>query len=258
MADFRKWILVLAVVAALAAPASAQVGFSCSTTPTTPVLIRENGLAELVGAVELQCSGGVEGQTSQANIQIFMAPTPVTNRVVDGAATECPSGFACVTDALLTVTGALPAVVPGLLQRNLVPGVQNNSILFPNITLPQGTTSIIRITNVRVAAPAVSGTLLPTQVFELVSTSPITAFPITNPQQLVAFVQPGLIFTTDDDSLSFAQCVTRARSEAFRVTFQEGFSSAFKTEADESGQSTAGVETAAGTDAPDSTANSGT
>lgn len=80
MADFRKLILVLAVLVAVAVPVSAQTTFSCATTPAVPQLIRASGITELVGAVELQCSGGTAETNAAANIQVFMTPTVVTNR----------------------------------------------------------------------------------------------------------------------------------------------------------------------------------
>lgn len=263
--DFRKCFLALAVLALVVVPASAQTTtpFSCVTNPGQPPLIRDGGLAELVGDVVLRCSGdapvpvsGPPATQITTNIQIFMSPAQVTNRVKasTNAPAECPTGISCVTDALLLVTnGTTGALVPqtvgqatnpyigpivGLLQSNLVTGdVPNtrNSILFPNVTLPYGTTTFIRITNVRVAAPAASNTALPTQVFELVSTNPFGAFPITNPTQTVAYVLPPLQFTTracDDSgfaSLTFQQCYNQARSPlAFNVKFTEGFALAFK------------------------------
>jgi hypothetical protein len=264
MADFRKWFLVLAVLAIVALPASAQVPFSCVTNPGQPPLIRDGGLSELVGDVVLQCSGDAPiGNTTgiiTTNIQIFMSPAQVTNRVKGGTVGECPTGISCVTDALLLVTRSTDgsifpqpigqAVNPytepivGLLQSNLTTGdVPNtrNSILFPNVTLPYGTTTFIRITNVRVAAPAASNTSLPTQVFELVSTNPFGAFPITNPTQTVAYVQPPLQFSVRSCSdgsaaiTTFQQCISQPTSPiTFNVKFTEGFALAFKPRGDAS------------------------
>lgn len=133
--------------------------------------------------------------------------------------------------------------VPGLLQQNLVPGVGNNSLLFPNVTLPQGVQSFVRIQNIRVLAPSVSSTLLPQQVFEVLSTNPtgtnVQPFAITNPQQLVGLVQPGLVFSTSTSAVSFPQCisvdVTKLTKPAFTMTFTEGFASSFKTQDQEAG-----------------------
>jgi hypothetical protein len=264
MADFRKWFLVLAVLAAVAIPVSAQTStpFSCVITPGQPPIIRDGGLSELVGDVVLQCSGsapnGSAATSITTNIQVFLTPTDVTNRVKSGSlGIECPTGIACVTDALLLVTDSVlgnivnqgvgqftsPYVLPivGLLQSNLSTSDAantRNSILFPNVTLPYGTTTFIRITNIRVVAPAASNTSLPTQVFELVSTNPFGAFPITNPTQTVAYVQVPVQFATrkcDDSgtvSTTFQQCISQPVTPiTFNAKFTEGFALAFKPRA---------------------------
>ncbi|HOQ47100.1 MAG TPA: hypothetical protein PK157_17410, partial [Bryobacteraceae bacterium] len=106
MADFRKWFLVLAVLALVALPASAQAPFTCTATPGSTPTIRDAGLTELVGDVVLTCSGGVPNETITTNFQIFMSPTQVTNRVKKGEASECPTDIPCVTDALAIITNA--------------------------------------------------------------------------------------------------------------------------------------------------------
>jgi len=256
MADFRKWFFVLAVLALVAVPASAQP-FTCVTNPGQPVIIRDGGLAELVGDVVLACHDGTVGVTSLINFQVTMTPTTVTNKVQSGGTvngtSECPTGIACVTDSLLLVKDiggndfdaiAYPTVtrlpVVGLLQSNLVGGdIPNtrNAILFPSVTLPQGTTSFVRFTNIRVVAPpaSIGGT---TYVFENVTTNPTGAVPITNPSQTVAQVNPGIQFVTRtcaDGSgavTTFQQCIGQPRSSTdnitFNVKFTEGFAGAFK------------------------------
>ena len=256
MADFRKWFLVLAVLALVAVPASAQP-FTCVTNPGQPVIIRDGGLTELVGDVVLNCHDGSAGTTQTINFQITMTPTDVSNRVKAGGTvngtSECPTGIACVTDSLLIVKDiggndfdvvAFPTVtrlpILGLLQSNLVGGdVPNtrNAILFPTVTLPQGTTSIVRFTNVRVVAPpaSIGGT---TFVFENVTTNPFGAVPITNPSQTVAQVLPAIQFVTRTCTdgagavTTFQQCISQPTSAfdniTFNAKFTEGFAGAFK------------------------------
>lgn len=285
MADFRKWFLVLAVLALVALPASAQAPFTCTATPGSTPTIRDAGLTELVGDVVLTCSGGVEGEFITTNFQIFMSPTQVTNRVKAGNASECPTGIACVTDALAIITNAagLPVrqesqpnpeagTVVGLLQSNLAAGDtpnSRNSILFPAITLPQGSTSFIRITNVRVVAPPVSNIAIPTQVFEFVSTNPAGVVPIANSTLVVAFVQPGMQFAARNAAdngpanLSFTQCNAEPRSVDpgydFIAKFTEGFPLAFKTQVQETGRVPSPLVSAiGGTVMPDPTASTPT
>lgn len=281
MADFRKWFLVLAVLAIVAMPVSAQVNFGCSASTTaggTPT-IRDGGLTELVGQVQLTCSGG-SGDPITTNIQIFMSPTQVTNRVKAGTAAECPTGIACVTDAVLQVqnsAGTVTGNIVGLLQSNLAAGdtpASRNSILFPGITLPQGTTTTIRISNVRVVAPPVSNIAIPTQVFEFVSTNP-TTIPISPATNTVAFVQPGMQFAAKAldgqaaASLSFTQCVSQNASIKtidFLAKFTEVFPGAFKTQDTAPFSETGPVSTVTpvaltaigGTTAPSNVATTGT
>jgi len=70
MADFRKWLFALAVVALLAGltvPASAQNNVTCSVQQATDNLIRSQGYTEQVGDVVLSCTGGVP-YTNGANL----------------------------------------------------------------------------------------------------------------------------------------------------------------------------------------------
>src|SRR6266436_5945213 len=89
MADFRKWIFALAVVALLAGftvPASAQTPpFSCNANAGVPPIARAEGYTELVGDLILNCTGGVHTEFGQpvppVNFQIFLN-TNVTSRIL--------------------------------------------------------------------------------------------------------------------------------------------------------------------------------
>jgi len=266
---------VLAVLALVALPASAQTPFTCTATPGSTPTIRDAGLTELVGDVVLTCSGGVPNETITTNFQIFMSPTQVTNRVKRGTPAECPTGIDCVTDALAIIAnaqGRIKGVAVGLLQSNLAAGDApntRNSILFPTITLPQGTTSYIRITNVRVVAPPASNSAIPTQVFEFISTNPAGEVPIANSTLVVAFVQPGLQFAARDAAdngpanLSFTQCNAEPRDANpdydFIAKFTEGFPGAFKTQDQETGRVPVSlVKAIGGTEMPSPVATDGT
>jgi hypothetical protein len=87
MADFRKWLFALAVVALLAGltvPASAQSTTTCVTQSATNLLARAEGYTEEVGDVLLACTGGTPtaaGQpVPQINIQIFLSQN-VTSKI---------------------------------------------------------------------------------------------------------------------------------------------------------------------------------
>jgi len=93
MADFRKWIYALAVVALLAGstvPASAQGAFQCNANANPPI-VRAEGFTELVGDLTLTCVGGTPTTANQIvpqiNFQIFLS-TNVTSRILAGNLTE--------------------------------------------------------------------------------------------------------------------------------------------------------------------------
>jgi hypothetical protein len=94
MADFRRWLTVLAVIAVMAFAASAQVGvatgsansvLACNATAAGTPELRPEGYTELAGDIVISCTGGVDLQIGAAipttNIVIYMAPAvPITSR----------------------------------------------------------------------------------------------------------------------------------------------------------------------------------
>jgi len=93
MADFRKWFLAFAVVALLlgmGSSANAQIGlqtpaFNCVANAANPVIVRAEGLTELVGDLTLNCNGGTPtlagAQIPLSNVTIFLN-TNVTSRLI--------------------------------------------------------------------------------------------------------------------------------------------------------------------------------
>jgi hypothetical protein len=89
MADFRKWLFALAVVALLAGftvPASAQIPTTpiCSSQVATNYLARAEGYTEQVGDLIVTCTGGVPTSAGlpvpQADITVTMSQN-VTSRI---------------------------------------------------------------------------------------------------------------------------------------------------------------------------------
>src|SRR5579885_2883350 len=87
MADFRKWLYALAMVAlivGLTVPANAQGGVVTCTASTVPTLIRAQAYADLVGDYTLICTGGTPTAAGQVvppvNIQVFLS-TNVTSKL---------------------------------------------------------------------------------------------------------------------------------------------------------------------------------
>jgi hypothetical protein len=315
MADFRKWIYALAVVALLAGftvPASAQAPpFQCIANAGVPPIVRGEGYTELVGDVTLNCTGGVPTPAGQAvppvNFTILLN-TNITSRllavnlwneallIVDephsgvnptrpilncGASGAPDTGFsgpgvcsiisvgnpAATYDGTPNVSwnGAAqatcgtantlasqsygcghPNVFQGRTGTQQNPG-QFNSTTWLGVPLdPPGTTTnrTIRFTNIRADAVflGVSSTFTTNYVQAQISVNGNTSLSINNPQQIVAFVQKGLIAGVSRANTSFLQCNSE-NPGAFAsgagvsltnpsgtptYTFTEGFASSWK------------------------------
>jgi hypothetical protein len=276
MVDFRKWFPALAVAAlafGAASTANAQqvAAFSCVGNAGVPPIVRAEGLTELVGDLVLNCAGGTPTATGaavpQANVQIFLN-TNVTSRLVADPWSEAllmidePSSTAqryCSVNGGCAVTGVGSDVGndtradgidyddPAGTVANVYQGRQSgaNSIVWLGVPIdPPGTnaTRILRITNVRANANqlGVSSTLIPTQIVMFISVTGTTSVPINNPQQTVAFIQPGMTFSVRQVVTNYLQCVSfnsAAATDTSRtlnnglgtvVRFAEGFASSFK------------------------------
>ncbi len=277
MADFRKWFPVLAVATLMfgaAASANAQPAFSCNSNAGVPPIVRAEGLTELVGDLILNCTGGnptaLGATVPQVNFQIFLN-TNVTSRLLNDPWSEAllmidePSGADtnggnlryCTTNGGCIMRGVggqaggvnyLTGDSQNTLPANVFQGRQAgaNQLVWLGVPIdPPGTTTtrIIRITNVRANANqlGVSSTLIPTQIVMFVSATSTTSIPINNPQQTVAFIQPGLTFglRTVLNQTNYLQCVSNNRTAATDsgqtmasmrhiLRFSEGFASSFK------------------------------
>ena len=264
MVTFRKSLLLLAVVAMMAAVANAQVppAFQCVANAGVPPLVRSEGLAELVGDIVLNCTGGTPTANGvpvpKVNFRVFLNTT-VTSRLLDSPWNEallmidepgpadqrlCQMDDGC---SLLGV-GAEPGVdyINGDFNNDEPPNVWQGRAVFGNTpgagntvewlgvpVDPPGTqaTRIIRITNIRAnaAEKGVGGGLIPSQLIAFISATGTTSIPINNPQQIVAFVQDGLDFSAD--FASFLQCEDpdhpTSGSNPIGLTFSERFATAF-------------------------------
>jgi len=95
MADFRKWLLALAAVAGLlglgSSTAVAATTFTCQTNAGNPTIVRAEGVAELVGDLTLNCTGGTPTAAGQliplSTVQISLN-TNVTSRLITGNTSE--------------------------------------------------------------------------------------------------------------------------------------------------------------------------
>jgi hypothetical protein len=108
MADFRKWLFAFAVAALLfglgSSTAYAQQlgGFTCNAS-ASPNIVRNEGVAELMGDLILQCTGGTPTaaghQIPNSNVQISLN-TNITSRIVMSAG--------AISEALLLIDEPFP------------------------------------------------------------------------------------------------------------------------------------------------------
>ncbi len=106
MADFRKWLFAFALVALLLggsmANAQIQGGMICQANAGAPVIVRSEGITELVGDLLLVCTGGTPTASGQqvavTNVTLTLN-TNITSRLLG-------SGF---IDALLLIDEPFPA-----------------------------------------------------------------------------------------------------------------------------------------------------
>lgn len=286
MADFRKLFPAMAGVALMFGAASSAfaqqqvAAFSCIGNAGVPPIVRAEGLTELVGDLVLNCNGGTPtaagSPVPQTNVQIFLN-TNVTSRLqndpwseallmidepgpdaqryctLDGGCAITGVGHVAGSDGLADGVDYDQTTASGGAVANVFMGRQSgaNSLLWQGVPIdPPGTsaTRIVRITNVRANANqlGVSSTLIPTQIVMFISATGTTSIPINNPQQTVAFIQPGLSFSVRNVKSSYLQCVSWNRDAATDNTkkmpgsatsgpgagtvlrYSEGFASSFK------------------------------
>jgi len=320
MADFRRWIYALAVVALLAGftvPVSAQNSpFQCIANAGVPPIVRGEGYTEQVGDLTLNCTGGVPTPAGAAvppvNFTVLLN-TNITSRLLsanlwnealliidephsavqparnilncgnagapdvgfsgpgvcsiisigqpaltyDGspnvswnsstlASATCGSGNTSVILASNTYGCGRPNVFQGRTGTQQNPG-QYNSVTWLGVPLdPPGTTTnrTLRFTNIRADAVflGVSSTFTTNYIQAQISVNGNTSLSINNPQQIVAFVQKGLIAGVSKANTTFLQCNSENKT-AFTngsgtslsnasgtpsYTFTEGFASSWK------------------------------
>jgi hypothetical protein len=249
MADFRRCILALAVVALLATAASAQSiqPFSCNASAAVPPFLRSEGLTELTGDIVLTCTGS--GPSGFANFTVFLGNTTVTSRILDSTTLDSEA-LLLIDEPGPTAGSPLSTSVPyvttkGAAGQNVFQGtIVGNQVTFLGVPVtPPGTVGnrIYRITNIRANASAVgtgaSGT--PGQVTAFISITGPTSVPVNNAQQTVGFVQRGMAFSvvrTNDVTTTinaarrtFSQCSDIAKDTPRGVLrYAEQFATAFK------------------------------
>ena len=217
--------------------------FSCTANTKAPVIVRVEGITELVGDLLLQCTGGTPTLPGQpiatTNLRLSLN-TNVTSRLLGGSfidallliddpyprsseqipgtaprPTAAPPQNVCLSPygcpGLGAPSGQSPYVSGTALTVFLGRSVSANAIEWNGVPIdPPGTTGSreLRMTNVRANATqlGLSSTLIPTQIVGFVRITGGQFFTINNPQQTLGFIQGGLSTTTPPPSTpSFKQ-----------------------------------------------------
>ncbi len=252
MVQFRKVILLLAVLALTAGLASAQINpLVCVANAGVPPIVRSEGVAEEVGQVIINCTGGsstasgVELQT--INVQIFMNAN-ITSRLLStaGAGSEAlllidePVGAEQVEAAQVPnltkymASGDGTYKTLGAAGRPTVFGAQQaspNSVVWLNVPFdPPGTAGknrVIRLVNVRANAAqlGIGGGLIPNTMKMFISISGTGSLSLQNPQLDVAIVQRGMVFGAS--TATYNQC-DPLTAKSYPISFTERFGTAFR------------------------------
>lgn len=240
MLDFRKALLLLAVLAVSAGIVSAQA-LNCTLNGGAPPLLRAEGVAEEIGQVVIQCTGGPSTAGGTINFQVFTT-LPVTSRLLTWASTTPPGTPPYTGSGDLEATLLINDPAPGgvVVGTNAFFGsrvsTNPNSIIWNNITFPAPITGSpnnarsFRFVNIRVdasKAPA-SQTLIPTAVQFYVTVSGTLTLPIQSPFLIVGYVQKSLEVTTGPSS-TISQCQVGSSNIPFTVTVKELFANAWRT-----------------------------
>jgi hypothetical protein len=261
MADFRRWILALAMLVLVlgsVAPASAQTGHNvnCTASASVTPTLRHEGLTELTGDILLSCVGGTGASPQstgvpipQANITVSLS-APWTSRILSGNVTEalllvddpspanqdvCSNPTNPAVACLVPGDGGQTFNMPGKVNtfQGIVTPTQPNLVTFLGVPIdPPASASVprtYRITNIRINASAVAaGAAGLSPVYGFVSSSSSTSMEINNPQQYIGFVTNGLTVNAGSTSPSFLQCQSYSTTTVGTVTFTEDFANAFK------------------------------
>lgn len=225
MFDFRKGILLLAVLVFTAGLASAQFSpLNCTLNGGAPPLLRAEGLAEEVGQAFIQCTGGNPFAPALINVRVFTPGYNVTSRLL-GAPN---SGK---LEATLLIDDPAPGTVnvgTNAFFADPVPG-NSQAVEWKNITFnPPGTAGVtrtLRMVNIRVNASAAGLTVTPTPVNLLVSVTGSLTLPLSSPFLVVGYIQKSLEVTVTGANLSQCQPPTTP----VVVTFKELIPNAWRT-----------------------------
>jgi hypothetical protein len=214
MVDFRKSFLLATMALAIGAgTASAQ---NCAATTGAPPTLRQEGVEELTGAFQLQCTNIPATTTVNFDVTLNQATLPITSRVGEPMVTvqQGTASGTAIGSVVNTNTGSVGA----------------NDVRFTGISVPAGN-STITFTGIRTNANVVVTTGGFGQVFAFTSVSN-GVLNVTEPTQglAVATVLPGLgpVTATGPTVSACAGVLNLQAGVNFTVNIPELFPTAFK------------------------------
>jgi len=140
MADFRKWFLVVAVVLLAAATANAaNWTLPCTALSSTPTIIRDVGITEYVG--EIDATGCDSTSLTPLGSSVSINFTLTFNATV----TNAISGVNSMSGVIVQRTNQ-----PHLIYSTTQGQPTANTLYYPNVIIPTGTTFGLRFVNIRV------------------------------------------------------------------------------------------------------------
>ena len=248
----RIYSILIAFLAASILPLLAQsqpVGLSCTTSPVEPLILPSEGVAEFAGDVVIKCQGNASSTPPgkvipQVTLRAYLNVN-VTSRLI----ATSPN----LSEALLLIDEPSPSVQlacpklpcsitadstspynggPG--HYNVFQATQpgNNYVEWAGIPIdPPGPGRILtlRITNVRASVNNLNSGSFGSPLIMFVTAEGPNSVPINNPQQTLAYLAPGLKFTTTTTVLPSSTPHNSAKlGTDFTMTFAEGFSTVFK------------------------------
>jgi uncharacterized protein (TIGR03437 family) len=157
--------------------ANAQTILTCNSTSVPPI-VHVEGIAERIGDIVLNCSGGMPSAQVTGNLSIFLSVN-ITNRVAGST----------VTDVVFTMdngSGPQPVNVPGTLT-----GLSSLVFNGVNFTLSPTGTATLRIANIRADANQLTP-LANNSIQAFIGFNSSTLISLTDTQLAVAKPQPGL------------------------------------------------------------------
>ncbi len=240
MADFRRWIIALAVLALFAGLASAQIsgGGSGSGTMTcgmaaSPNFIRSEGATELVGDIVIMCTGGITpafgAVVPPATVTVNLS-APVTSRLLasngsseavllidePGNPTYASSPAANLPQVAIpatasntyTVGGGTTTTPPGTWVEAVVcPSANCTTGTFPNVFQGLVTSTSVVFPNVPIVAPGTNGT----RIFRIsnirvsATSLPVSGFQSGQVQAFVSFTNTVLTLSPATVTVGSAQ-----------------------------------------------------